>query len=383
MITGIICEYNPFHSGHKKQLDMIRSLQQGDDCIVCLMSGNYVQRGKPAIIDKSIRAKAAILCGADLVLELPVNAALSSAENFAAIGVSVLSQLCDTLSFGAEDNNEQTLSAIANALLTNTFTKKLKAELSKGISFPTARGNALEAMGFQPEILSKPNNILAIEYYKAIISQNAKINPIPIYRAGNYHEKKADTDNPSATAVRSVMLENGCWDKFVPQQAANCFKDVQLHTISAGERAILAKLRTMSDAEFEALPYGSEGLWRKLMHAARKEATLENVIASVKSKRYTRTRIDRMILCAFLGITQEILQSPPPYVRILAFNEKGRKLLNSVKESGFFINTGERVEHPWQKVEERIDNLYGLFAQENIDPPGTEMQRRVYYHKES
>lgn len=383
MTTGIICEYNPLHTGHKKQLDIIRRNQQRDDSIVCLVSGNYVQRGKPAIIDKSIRAKAAILSGADLVLELPVNAALSSAESFAAIGVDILSKLCDNLSFGAEDCDSNTLSAIAKALLTESFKDRLKAELDSGLSFPAARANALRAMGFQSEILAKPNNILAIEYYKAIISQNAKINPVPIHRAGNYHAEEANMDNPSATAVRSLMYQGDCWEKFMPIQAVNCFKNVPLHTIDAGERAILAKLRTMSDAEFEVLPFSSEGLWRKLMHASRKEATLESIIASVKSKRYTRTRIDRMILCAFLGITKTILETPAPYVRILAFNEKGRKLLNCVKDSGYFVNTGERVDHPWQQLEERIDNLYGLFTQGSIDAPGMETQRRVYYHKEA
>lgn len=383
MTSGIICEYNPFHTGHKKQLDIIRSNQQCDDSIVCLMSGNYVQRGKPAIIDKTVRGKAAILCGADLVLELPINATLSSAENFAAIGVSILSKLCDELSFGSEDSDGKTLSEIAKALLTEAFKDELKTELGKGISFPTARANALQAMGFQSEILSKPNNILAIEYYKAIISQNAKINPVPIHRAGNYHAEEANINNPSATSVRSLMYQNDCWEKFIPTQAVDCFKNAPLHATEAGERAILAKLRTMADAEFESLPFGSEGLWRKLMHAARKEATLESIIASVKSKRYTRTRIDRMILCGFLGITNAILETPAPYVRILAFNEKGRKLLNSVKDSGYFVNTGERIDHPWQLLEERIDNLYGLFTLDSIDAPGMETQRRVYYHKEA
>ncbi len=383
MTTGIICEYNPFHNGHKKQLDIIRNRQNCDDSIVCLMSGNYVQRGKPAIIDKSARAQAAVRCGADLVLELPLNAAISSAEGFASAGVTILSKLCDALCFGAEDSDHQTLEAMANALLSRDFVTKLKAELEKGISFPAARCSALQQMGLNSEILTKPNNILAVEYYKAIISHNSKIKPIPIHRAGDYHDLSADSENPSATSVRALIRQNTNWEKFVPEQAIHCFKGAALHTMDAGERAVLSRLRTMSDTEFEALPFGSEGLWRKLMHAARKESTLENIIASVKSKRYTRTRIDRMILCAFLGIEQQHLETPAPYVRVLAFNDKGRKLLNTVKESGYFVNAGEHISHPWQHLEERVDSLYGIFSEKNIDAPDIESKRRIYYLKES
>ena len=377
-VTGIICEYNPLHLGHKKQIDKIKA-ENPDGSIVCIMSGNYVQRGFPAIVDKSLRAKAAVLAGADLVLELPITAALSSAENFAAEGVRILSHFCTHLCFGAETADAETLMATAKALLREDFPEYLHAQLEKGLSFPAARAAALEEMGITA--VAKPNDILAVEYCKAILSQNSTLIPMPIQRGGDYHEESADEDNPSATAVRRLMVESGIWLDYVPEEAKSCFRDAKLHTLDAGERAILSKLRTMTDAEFEAIPYGSEGLWRKLMHNARRFAKLEDIVTATKSKRYTRTRLDRMVMCAFLGISQEMLSSPAPYVRALAFNDKGRQILNKARLSGQFPNLGEAMDSPYQALENRCDDLYGLFAQGTPESAGLTSARRVFYHK--
>jgi len=374
VVTGIICEYNPFHLGHKKQIDAIRSGQpQGG--IVCLMSGNYVQRGAPAIVDKMARAKAAVLSGADLVLELPVTAALCSAEGFASQGVRILSGFCNQLCFGAE--NPDGLDALASGLLTEDFSVRLKAELNKGLSFPAARQTALESMGFEGSLLAKPNNILAVEYHKAMLQQNSKMKPFPIMRKGGYHDTCPDPSNPSATALRELLESGGDWQSYVPEAARECFTGAALHTVAAGENSILYRLRTMTDEEFEALPFGSEGLWRKLMHAARTEATLKGVIAATKSKRYTRTRLDRMVMCAFLGITAQMLRSPAPYTRVLAFNQRGREILKTARQNGNFPNIGETVEHPYQLLENRCGDLYGLFSRPP-EPPDPEHNYRVF-----
>lgn len=376
-ITGIICEYNPLHLGHKKQLN---TLQGEDSGVVCLMSGNYVQRGQPALLDKSLRAKAAILCGADLVLELPVTASLSSAEGFAAQGVQILSPFCDTLCFGAETADAEMLQNTAQALLSEEFSAALRSALATGCSFPAARQQALEAMGLNGSILTRPNDILAVEYCKAILTQNSSMTPLPTPRQGCYHDTTPDPVNPSATAVRTLMLEGKPWQAYVPEDARPCFENAVLHTLSAGERSILCKLRTMTDPEFEALPYGSEGLWRKLMHASRQEAALENILAAVKSKRYTRTRLDRMVLCAFLGLTENDLRSPAPYVRVLALNDRGREIVKEARKTGNFPNTGEAQTDPYQAIETRCDDLYGLLALPHPEPPGRDAKRRVSYH---
>ncbi len=379
--VGIICEYNPLHLGHKKQLDKIRELFGPDCTIVCAMSGNFVQRGAPAILDKSIRAKAAIVSGADLVLELPVTTALSSAEGFAAGGVKILSQMCSHLCFGAETAEADRLMETAKALLSEEFPPLLRTELDAGKSFPAARQAALEAMGLSGRILTQPNNILAVEYCKAILAQDSPMIPLPIHREGSYHAQIADAENPSATAVRNLMLIAYNWKTCVPRQVRPLFDAAPLHSLAAGERAILGKLRTMTDDEFEALPYGSEGLWRKFMHACRSEATLEAIAAATKSKRYTRTRIDRMIMCAFLGITKEMLEAPVPCTRVLAFNDKGREILKNGKKQGIYLNAGEKYDHPCWELEKRCGSLYGLFCLEGPEVPEAEQGRRVWYDK--
>lgn len=377
-ITGIICEYNPLHLGHQKQLDAVRAAFP-EGAIVCIMSGNFVQRGKPAIFDKLVRARSALQCGADLVLELPVTAALSSAEGFAAEGVRLLGSFCDHLCFGAETADGKLLLDTARALLSADFTERLRTELDKGLSFPAARQAALQAMGVSSKILEQPNNILAVEYCKAILQQNCAMEIMPILRQGDYHDTCPDTVNPSATAVRELLENADDWQNYVPAEARDCFCGASVHTLAAGERAILAKLRTMTDEEFEVLPYGSEGLWRKLMHASRQETALEDVLTATKSKRYTRSRLDRMVMCAFLGLTEDHLTSPAPYARVLALNDKGRQVLKLARNHHCFPNIGDKLEHPYQVLEDRCDSLYGLFCTDIPEKPQPEY--RIYYQK--
>lgn len=379
-IAGIICEYNPFHLGHGKQIAAVRAMLGGDTGIVCLMSGNYVQRGAPAIVDKSLRAKAAVLCGADLVLELPTAYALRSAEGFAAGGVEILGQFCDVLCFGTETGNRDSLMATAEALLSPAFPPALRVGLERGLSFPAARQNALEAMGAETGTLTHPNDILGVEYCKAILARNSPMVPLPIHRPGSYHTARADRENPSATAVRGLLESGSDWLSYVPAQAQAVFANAPVHVLAAGERAVLARLRSMTQAEFAALPYGSEGLWRKLMHAARREPTLESIAAAVKSKRYTRSRIDRMLLCAFLGLTEADLKATAPYVRVLALNNRGRQILKTARQTGAFPNVGETPPDENAAAREaRLGDLYGIFCRDSIEPPGAEKRRRVYY----
>ena len=373
--VGIICEYNPFHNGHLNQFRLIRERCGADTAIVCLMSGNYVQRGAPAILDKSIRAKAALLSGADLVLELPAEIALCSAEGFAAGGVAVLSRCCDALCFGTESMDTPALLQAAQALLSPAFPPLLKEALAAGCSFPTARANALQQMGIFCD-LGSPNNILGVEYTKAILQQGCNMEPLPVFRSGGYHDSILDAAAPSATAVRGQMAIGGNWEGAVPPAAASLFRGAALHSLEAGERAILARLRTMSDEEFAAVPYGSEGLWRKLMKACRSYPSLPVIADSVKSKRYTRTRIDRMILCAFLGLTADRMGVVPPIIRVLGFTDRGRAILKAHPE---FRNAGEEV----TPEEVRLGSLYGLFCTQGVEPPDAEEKRRIYYHKET
>lgn len=378
--VGIVCEYNPLHRGHEKQIRYVKS-QFPQSALICLMSGNFVQRGHPAIVDKSLRAQAAILAGADLVLELPVNCALSSAEGFAAGGVGILGKFCDYLCFGTETGDKDRLMATAGALLSPEFPPLLRRALEDGRSFPAARAAALEEMGQDGLLLRNPNDILAVEYCKAILSQQTAMKILPIRREGCYHEEIADPENPSATALRNLMQQGKPWQDYMSETVAGIFANAPLHTLEAGEKAILYRLRTIADGEFEALPYGSEGLWRKFMHASREMTTLEDIIAATKSKRYTRSRIDRMVMCAFLGITGEMLTAPAPYVRVLGLNHTGRLVLKQARQTGRFLNPGEAGERGFWELEKRCGALYGLFRVEGVASPMAEERRRIWVEK--
>ena len=372
-IVGILCEYNPLHLGHAKQITSIRKHSGDDTAVVCLMSGNFVQRGYPAVFDKMLRARAALEAGADLVLELPVQYALSSAEGFAAGAVSILGKFCDEMSFGAEHPEAGALLDTARALLSPEFSLHLRRHLDEGLSFPAARARALADLGAPAELVASPNDILAVEYCKAILAQSSPMRPAPIRREGSYHDAEADPENPSATALRA-LIEQG--REFRPYVPTDLFANAPVHTLEFGEKAILARLRTMTDAEFEALPYGSEGLWRKFMRECRQRNTLEEILTAVKSKRYTRTRLDRMAMCAFLGLTAEDLAAPAPYARVLGFNGRGREVLHLARDRFPLYNVGQRIDHPQWAVEQRCTDLYGLFA-EAPEPAGLESRRRV------
>ena len=373
--VGIICEYNPFHNGHARQLRAVR--EQGGVC-VCLMSGNYVQRGEPAIFDKWTRAKAAALCGADLVLELPVTYALRSAEGFAAGGVEILDRMgcIDGLCFGSETDDINIIMSTAKALDTPEFSQKLKKELKAGVSFPTARQLALEAMGEDGSVLETPNAILAVEYCKALLRRNSAIQPLLIHREGDYHGG-TDPDAPSAYFLRTQTD----WHGYVPEDALACFAGVPRHSVAAGQRAWLARLRSMEEGEFERLPFGSEGLWRKVLSACRTEPTLEAIVQAAKSKRYTRTRLMRLLLCAYLGITEETLMQPAPYVRVLAVNGRGQRVLRQAKQDGELplLHTGQRApDCAYAALERRAADLFPLFCETEEFYVNLERKARVF-----
>ena len=440
---GIICEYNPFHNGHARQLRLAREAI-GEDCaLVCLMSGNYVQRGEPAIFPKALRAEAALRCGADLVLELPLNAALSSAEGFAAGGVSILTALgCDYLCYGSESDDNNLIMSTARANLDPAFDALLRAELATGCSYPAARQKAIERLGAGAGLCS-PNDILAVEYCKAILKQGSPLRPLSVRRPGDYHATELDRENPSATAIRAAIerdcrdehcssgirnecdlsetnIGNGCtaadkqslslyaqteachsgqsedsvlpppWRSAVPACLHDLYASAPVHTMGQGERAVLAILRTLPDAAFEALPFGAEGLWSKFMKNCRSRASVEEIIEATKSKRYTRTRIRRMLLCAFLGLTAADLERRPSCVRVLGFNDTGRAALREMKKrlearapaepALTLINAGETPPDPaCCALETRAADLYSLFSADGPRPAGEEARQRVQY----
>ena len=369
----MICEYNPFHNGHEKQLAVLR--ERG--AVVCLMSGNFVQRGDPAILDKLTRARAAVLCGADVVLELPLTYAIRSAEGFADGAVDIFTKLgcVDTLAFGCEEVDHNKIMSTARALLTPEFPGFLKIELALGRSFPAARQRALERLGADAALLTAPNNILAVEYCKAILRRGEALSPLMLHREGSYHLSD-DPENPSASFLRG----REDWTGFVPAAAQEAFRDAPRYQLAAGERAWLARLRSMPDEEFAALPYGGEGLWRKVAAACRSERTLEDILTAAKSKRYTRTRLMRLLLCAYLGITEERLVDEAPYVRVLAVSERGQDVLRQMKKLGVvpIVNPGALPpDLDYWQLEQRAAALFELFRCDTIGPADSERRARI------
>lgn len=372
--VGILCEYNPFHNGHARQLSLVR--EAGGVC-VCLMSGNYVQRGEPAILDKWTRAEAALRCGADVVLELPVTYALRSAEGFADGAVELFDRMgcVDALCFGSEEADLNKIMSTAKAMETPAFSEALRVELRKGLSFPAARQRALEAMGMEAAALESPNAILAVEYCKALLRRESRMEPMLIHRNGDYHGGSMP-DAPSASFLR----ERSDWRGFVPEAAFDVYADVPRYTAAAGERAWLARLRAMEEAEFAALPFGTEGLWRKVMAACRSECSIAAIAAAAKSKRYTHTRLMRMLLCAYLGISGEMLMQPAPYVRVLAVSRRGQSVLRRAKKEGTLplYHTGERVpQSGYAALERRAADLYELFCINGENAAGRENTARL------
>ena len=366
--VGIVCEYNPFHLGHARQLEAVRRMAP-EAAVVCLMSGFYVQRGQPAVFDRTVRTKAALLAGADLVLELPVTVSLRSAEGFAAGAVELLSRLgVEGLCFGAETAGREQLLDTARVLLDSRLSEALRPYLDRGLSFPAARSRAAADLGADATVLERPNDILAVEYCKAILAQGSKLTPLPIARPGDYHAREADRDNPSATALRLRILTGQPWLSYVPEAVRPAYAGAAPHSLALRERAVLARLRTLEPEDFAVLPGAAEGLWRKLCRECRRQNTLEEILTAVKSKRYTRSRLDRMVLCACLGLSAAELSAEAPYVRILGFRDRGRELLRHADGGLPLAHAGQTRKGAYALVEKRCRSFYGLFAREVEGP---------------
>ncbi len=384
--VGVICEYNPFHGGHLRQFAQIRQRLGADTAIVCLMSGEFVQRGEVAVFSPAVRAAAAAECGADIVLELPVTHSLRSAEGFAAGGVEILSRLgaVDTLCFGAEHADEAELLQTAKILCGADYDAALREALTARVSYPAARERALIACGGDGALLRRPNDILAAEYCKALVQQKSPLRPLVLPRGGDYHALDADTENPSATAVRA-LYPGGNWRALVPEAAAALYAGAERFTMAAGERAMLARLRGMAKSDWETVPYGSEGLWSAVYKAVQHAGSVEEIIESAKSKRYVRTRLQRLLLCAYLGLTADDLARPAEFVRVLALSARGGRLLRRIREEGSIacLNAGARASEGAQaEIEARCRGLSTLFSTGTNAPAAALAQKgRVYRRK--
>ncbi len=340
MNYGIVAEFNPFHNGHKYIVDSLKN--GGENTVTAVMSESFVQRSECACASPYVRTQMALANGVDLVLSLPVPYATASAERFASAGVAVLSALgvVDALGFGSECGSKELIKECATALLDEGFDLLVQKYLQEGVSYPEARCKALEESFGKSlaQIISTPNDILGVEYTKAIIKNGFCMDINPIKRIGASHDsKEAVGDICSASAVREMLLNNESAKTFLPPETYSILQKVMGEGKAPAdfkklEAAILYKLRTMSVEDFSRLSDVSEGLEYRLYTAVRGSSTLNEVLEKVKTKRYTLSRIRRIIICAFLGITKQEVELPVPYIRVLGFNEKGARLLKDAKE---------------------------------------------------
>ncbi len=339
--AGIITEYDPLHMGHVYLMAEARRLLGPETGILCVMSGNYVQRGDFAVAGKHARAAAAVRSGADLVLELPVPWALSSAEGFAAGAVKILKATgaVSHLVFGSEGGDAAPLVRCAEALCSGAFQEALREELKKGDSFPAARQRAL--LGLVPEggALSRPNDTLGVEYCKAL--RGSGIQPVAVLRRGAAHDG-ADVGGgiASASAIRALLRkgeEEAALGLCAPAMAEAYRMEREAGRAPASlercERAILARLRRMEEAAF--LPYdgGNEGLYHRFYAAVHTQAGVEDILFAAKTRRYPLSRLRRMLLLSYLGVPQAGQGQTPPYLRVLGVGARGRTLLRRMRES--------------------------------------------------
>ena len=392
-VTGIVAEYNPFHNGHKYMIDCVRGY--GATHVVAVMSGNFVQRGSVAIMDKRARAKAALESGVDLVVELPLPWAVSTAELFARAGVSILSALgcVDTLAFGCETAETEKLISAAEAVCDIRVHELIKRELDGGINYAAARENAVREF-YENEIadvLTKPNNILAVEYLKAMKRLGTDMDIYPVFRRGAGHDELKETGEFASASSLRILMERGdsAYKNFMPNATVDEFE--RLKGIGRApacqdesERAILSRLRMLSVSDIKKAPDVSEGLENRIYDAIKTATSLEELYSIVKTKRYTHSRIRRIITSLYLGLEADDVKGDVPYIRVIGFGERGKEILREAKKTAKLpvimktsqiATLSETAKHVFE-LECKATDLYNL-ATPRILPCGTECSDEI------
>lgn len=363
MAVGIICEYNPFHNGHIYHLEKVKEIAK-DEEIVLILGGNYTQRGGISIIEKYDKAKLALQYGVDLVIELPFEFATQSSDIFAKGATKLLNLLhCNKLIFGSESNDIELYKELANVQLNDErYDKLVKEELDKGLNYPTAMSKALEIL--TNKTVNESNDILALSYVKEIIRNNYKIEPISIKRTNKYNEIKLEGPINSARSIRQAINEGKKISSAVPKETEEV-----INIIYENDLMDLLKYRIITDKDLAKYLTVDEGLDNKLKKEIYNINNIDELIANVKSKRYTYNKISRMlthILCAY---TKEENQEHQKirYVRVLGFTTKGKNYLNKIKKNIEvpIITNISKENVDLLELELRVDSIYNLITNRN------------------
>ena len=389
-IAGIVAEYNPFHTGHAYQVEQTRA-RLGEKCaVVAVMSGNWVQQAQCAIADKWTRARLALMGGVDLVLELPTVWAASPAESFArgAVGILEACGVVDVLCFGSECGEINGLERVAQCLDSEQYQVLIRQLAVKGDTFAAARQKAVsELMGQTAgELLGRPNNNLGVEYIRALHGLGSAIEPMTVLRRGADHNTicKDRPSHLSATQIREE-LAHGRWESVADYLHPDARRVLEDHLVIGGpervERAILARIRSMRAEDWAKLPESgqAEGLPQRLERVGRSCTGMEEFYALAKTRRYTRARLNRLVLWAWLGLTAEQVPAAPAYIRVLGFNGRGREVLHRMKQTAALpvltkpahARQLEKTGRELFELEARCTDLYDLCV-ETIPAPGRE-----------
>lgn len=336
-IAGLIAEFNPLHNGHKYLID---SIKRECDALVCVMSGDFTQRGHVAVCSKWARAGAALSCGVDLLIELPTAYAVNTAQKFAYGGVFLLNALgANTLYFGSECGDLDCLRRAANLICheSSDISAKIKSYMSEGICFPAARAKAYD--GLVPnKLLSSPNNILALEYLCTLSQLGSQMDARTFPRLlTNHHDSAPSETIASASAIRAMLQKNQSVQPYLPdasyqilQEEFSCGRAPYRQELLT--RPLLYAVRTYGANGLRSVNDISEGLENRIISVCRSGASFDTIAENVKSKRYTRARIDRILTSIVLGLSHSLSEQPPDYIRVLGLSSVGRKVLAAAKK---------------------------------------------------
>ncbi|MCD7810681.1 MAG: nucleotidyltransferase family protein [Ruminococcus sp.] len=377
-VSGIVCEYNPFHNGH---LYHIRETKKnGATHIVAIMSGNFVQRGETAIMDKIERAKLAVRSGADLVIELPVQYCLSSAERFAEGAVWLLNSLgvVNEISFGSECGDIAHLSKALDMIedVIKTKSEEIRGIMKMGYTYPTALSSVIDGIDESvADIIKEPNNLLAIEYLRSLKKFGSSIKPFTVKRKGTEHDSKTTVDEYASASYIRDKIGDGYGAELVRNFTTPLWADAIAKAVGTGEisdvnrleRIILYKVRTSTAEEIAEINDVGKELENRIYNA-RMSGSLDELLFTVKTKSYTMARIKRILLSLLIGIKKSDLTRLPPYGRILAINERGKEILGAAKGKAKIpyatsiskLSQKGSVSKRFAELEIRASDIYGL-----------------------
>jgi predicted nucleotidyltransferase len=347
--VGVIVEYNPFHNGHAYHLQAAKELAQAD-LAIAVMSGNFLQRGEPALISKWYRTKMALLNGVDIVLELPYRFATQKAETFANGAVSILDAIgCHSLCFGSESGDISSFVATVDYLDTHKerFDEKIKMNIKSGVSYPKALSLSFQSLSSPENILNldKPNNILGFHYVKSIMQQKSSILPLTVKRKNaDYHDEHFATETiASATSIRKALFtgkkENSSIEQYVPGATSTLLKEYlavygHFHEWENYWSYLRFRLLHMNPEELREVYEVEEGIEHRLLTAALDSTTFKEFMQKVKTKRYTWTRLQRIcvhILTNTKKTDMKSMSETPSYLRLLGMTKNGKDYLNKYK----------------------------------------------------